>query len=135
MPEQVKKNEKKIKKTWLRVLLISLGVLFIGLASLGIFIPVLPTTPFLLLSAALFARSSDRFYRWLIGNRFFGKYIKDYREGKGVPIKVKMGAIIILWVTICLSIIFGVEILWVRIILVMVAVGVTIHIAMIKNTK
>jgi uncharacterized membrane protein YbaN (DUF454 family) len=135
MPEQVEKNEKKIMKTWLRVLLISLGVFFIGLASLGIFIPVLPTTPFLLLSAALFARSSDRFYRWLIGNRFFGKYIKDYREGKGVPIKVKMGAIIILWVTICLSIIFGVEILWVRIILVIVAVGVTIHIAMIKNTK
>ena len=135
MSEQVEKNEKKIMKTWLRVLLISLGVFFIGLASLGIFIPVLPTTPFLLLSAALFARSSDRFYRWLIGNRFFGKYIKDYREGKGVPIKVKMGAIIILWVTICLSIIFGVEILWIRIILVIVAVGVTIHIAMIKNTK
>jgi uncharacterized membrane protein YbaN (DUF454 family) len=135
MPEELKMTEKKIMSKWLRALLISLGVLFIGLASLGIFIPVLPTTPFLLLSAALFARSSDRFYRWLIENRFFGKYIKDYREGKGVPIKVKMGAIIILWVTICLSIIFGVEILWVRIILMAVAVGVTIHIAMIKNAK
>ena len=135
MPKQVKKNEKKVMKTWLRLLLIFLGVFFIGLASLGIFMPVLPTTPFLLLSAALFARSSDRFYRWLIENRFFGRYIKDYREGKGVPIKVKMGAIIILWVTICLSIIFGVEILWVRVLLVVVAIGVTIHIAMIKNTK
>jgi uncharacterized membrane protein YbaN (DUF454 family) len=135
MSEQVKKNEKKIMKPWLRVLLIFLGVFFIGLATLGIFIPVLPTTPFLLLSAALFARSSDRFYRWLIENRFFGRYIKDYREGKGVPIKVKMGAIIILWVTICLSIVFGVEILWVRILLVVVAIGVTIHIAMIKNPK
>jgi uncharacterized membrane protein YbaN (DUF454 family) len=135
MSEELKKPEKKRISTWLRVLLISLGVFFIGLASLGIFIPVLPTTPFLLLSAALFARSSERFYRWLIENRLFGKYIKDYREGKGVPIKVKMGAIIILWVTICLSIIFGVEILWVRILLIAVAVGVTIHISMIKNTK
>jgi len=122
-------------KKWLRILLISLGIFFIGLATFGIFIPVLPTTPFLLLSATLFARSSDRFYGWLIGNRFFGKYIKDYREGRGVPIKVKMGAIVILWVTISLSIIFGLQILWARMLLIAVAVGVTIHIAMIKNTK
>jgi uncharacterized membrane protein YbaN (DUF454 family) len=135
MPEELKKTEKQVMSKWLRALLISLGVIFIGLGSIGIFIPVLPTTPFVLLAAALFARSSDRFYRWLIGNRFFGKYIKDYREGRGVPIRVKMGAILLLWITIGLSIIFGVEILWVRILLVVVAVGVTIHIAMIKNTK
>lgn len=127
------KNEKKSMSRWLRIFLVSLGIFSICLGFIGIFIPVLPTTPFVLLSAALFAKSSDRFYRWLIENRFFGKYIEDYRRGKGVPLRIKTGAIIMLWTTISLSIYFGVEILWVRILLVAIATGVTIHIATIKK--
>lgn len=133
MHKKTDKDEKKPVCRWLRVLLITLGIFFICLGFIGIFIPVLPTTPFVLLSAALFARSSDRFYRWLMENRLFGKYIKDYRQGKGVPIKVKTGAIIILWITIGLSIFFAVDILWVRILLAAVAAGVTVHIAAIKK--
>ena len=135
MPEEKKEKKNKKQNKWLKALLISLGVFFIGLGAIGIFIPVLPTTPFILLSAALFARSSDRFYRWLVGNRVFGKYIKDYREGKGVPLKVKISAISILWITISLSIVFGVEMLIIRILLVLVGIGVSIHIAMIKKPK
>jgi len=122
-------------KRWTRILLISLGVFFLLLGFIGIFIPVLPTTPFVLLSAALFARSSERFYRWLMGNRYFGRYIKDYREGRGVPLRIKTGAILLLWITIGLSIAFGVELLAVRIVLALVAVGVTIHIATIRTKK
>jgi len=132
--EKVVVKQKKLNK-WLRVLLISLGIFFIGLGFIGIFIPILPTTPFVILSAALFAKSSDRFYRWLVGNRLFGRYIKNYREGRGVPLRVKIVAILLLWITISLSIIFGVEILWVRILLILIATGVTVHISMIKKSR
>lgn len=135
MQEEKKEIKNRKQSKWRKVLLISLGVFFIGLGTVGIFVPVLPTTPFILVAAALFARSSERFYKWLIGNKVFGRYIKDYREGKGVPLRVKTSAILILWITISLSIIFGVDLLPVRILLVLVGIGVSIHIAMIKQTK
>jgi len=122
------KKEKTLKKP-VKILLITLGTFLIGISIVGIFIPVLPTTPLLLLAAALYAKSSRRFYNWLINNRILGRYIKDYREGKGIPLKVKIIAISILWITIGYSAIFAIDILWVRILLVLIAVGVTIHIA------
>jgi len=118
-----------------KILFISLGTFFVALGVLGIFLPVLPTTPFLLIAAALYARSSQRFYNWLLSNRFFGKYIKNYREGKGIPIKVKVFAITLLWITIGCSAVFALKILIVRIILLLVAVGVTTHIIRIKPLK
>ena len=104
----------------------------IGISIIGIFLPILPTTPFLLLAAALYAKSSKRFYGWLINNRILGRYIKNYREGKGIPLKVKIIAISILWITIGYSAIFAIDILWVRILLVIIAIGVTVHIALKK---
>jgi uncharacterized membrane protein YbaN (DUF454 family) len=118
-----------------QILLISSGSFFVGVGIAGIFIPVLPTTPFLLISAALYARSSTRFYSWLVNNGIFGRFIKDYREGKGIPLKLKIITIALLWITIGCSAIFAVDIWWVRVILVIIAVGVTIHIARIKPVK
>jgi uncharacterized membrane protein YbaN (DUF454 family) len=118
-----------------QILLISAGTFFVGVGIAGIFIPVLPTTPFLLISAALYARSSARFYNWLIRNRIFGRFIKDYRQKKGIPLKLKIITITLLWVAIGCSAIFAVDILWIRIILAIIAVGVTIHIAWIKPAK
>jgi len=83
-----KKNNMKTNQL-LKIFFISLGTFFIGLGLIGIFIPILPTTPFLLLSAALYARSSDKFYNWLIENRLFGRYIKNYRNGRGIPAHIK----------------------------------------------
>ena len=125
------KKEKTLKKP-VKILLIATGTFLIGVSIVGIFIPVLPTTPFLLLAAALYARSSKRFYNWLINNRILGRYIKNYREGKGIPLKVKIIAISILWITIGYSAIFAIEILWVRILLVIIAIGVTVHIVRVK---
>ena len=125
------KKEKTLKKP-VKILLIATGTFLIGVSIVGIFIPVLPTTPFLLLAAALYARSSKRFYNWLINNRILGRYIKNYREGKGIPLKVKIIAISILWITIGYSAIFAIEILWVRILLVIIATGVTVHIVKVK---
>ncbi|MFH0931814.1 MAG: YbaN family protein, partial [Candidatus Zixiibacteriota bacterium] len=79
----------KVSSIAIRGALIITGTFFVGLGVLGIFLPLLPTTPFLLLAAACYARSSKRFYNWLLNNRWFGSYIKDYKEGKGVPSKVK----------------------------------------------
>lgn len=115
-----------------RGLMIAAGSLFVGLGILGIFLPLLPTTPFLLLAAALYSKSSGRFYHGLLNNRWFGRYIRDYREGKGVPLKVRLFSIALLWTTIIISVIF-IDILWTRILLIVVAVGVTLHILMIRS--
>ncbi|MBU4293930.1 MAG: YbaN family protein [Actinobacteria bacterium] len=116
----------------MKVLLITTGTFFIGVGIVGIFLPVLPATPFLLISAALYARSSKRFYNWLINNKIFGRYIKNYREGKGIPSKLKIITIALLWITIGCSAIFAIDIFWVRVILVIIAIGVTIHIIRIR---
>lgn len=108
------------------------GTFLIGVSIVGIFIPILPTTPFLLLAATLYARSSKRFYNWLVNNRILGRYIKNYREGKGIPLKAKIIAISILWITIGYSAILAMEILWVRILLVIIAIGVTVHIVRVR---
>jgi len=131
--------KKDINKIFLnrpkKILFITLGTFFVGIAIVGIIIPILPTTPFLLLSAALYARSSKRFYDWLLNNRLFGKYIKNYREGKGIPVYVKIMVITLLWITIGASIVFAVELLAVRILLVAIASGVSIHILRIKTSR
>ena len=111
------------------------GTISLGLGILGIFLPLLPTTPFLLLAAACYARSSRRFSNWLSSNRFFGKFIENYQEGKGVPLKLKAFSILLLWITIGCSVAFAVQILAVRIILVFIAFGVTIHILSIRTQR
>ena len=131
MSNNLNKNKQFLRKP-IKVLLITTGTFFIGVGIIGIFIPVLPTTPFLLISAALYARSSKRFYNWLISNKIFGIYIKNYREGRGIPLKLKIITIALLWITIGCSAIFAIDIFWVRVILVIIAIGVTIHIISIK---
>jgi uncharacterized membrane protein YbaN (DUF454 family) len=117
----------------MRPFLIMLGFLSVGLGAVGIFLPILPTTPFLLLAAACFIRSSDSLYQRLISNRWFGKYLKNYREGKGVPIATKVIGISALWITIGISAMFATDLLAIRIVLLLVAVGVTVHLALLPT--
>jgi len=132
----MKKNEKRhVIGNLSKGVLIIAGTLFVGLGILGIFLPLLPTTPFLLLAAACYARSSERFYNWLLNNRWFGLYIKNYLEGKGVPLRVKVLSICFLWITIGYSVVFVVDTFLVRIILILIAVGVTIHILSTRTFK
>ena len=118
-----------------RTLLIALGTLCVGLGVLGMLVPVLPTTPFLLLAAACFGRSSERFYRWLVTNRWCGAYIRNYREGRGIPLKQKVLAISLLWLTIGSTAWWAVSLWWVRLILLGIAVGVTIHLVKIRTCR
>ena len=87
----------------IRTLLLAIGWLSVILGIIGIFLPVLPTTPFLLLAAACFVRSSRRFYLWLVGHRRLGPWICDYLDGEGIPLKGKVYAIGLMWASILLS--------------------------------
>ena len=116
-----------------KVILVSSGTLFLIIGIIGIFIPLLPTTPFLLLAAACYIRGSKKFYNWLIKNKWLGEYIKNYQEGRGVPLNVKIITIIVLWLTIMISIIIFVSNFIIQIILFFIAIGVTIHILTIKT--
>ncbi len=133
--DKISNSNKKFLKQVQKALLVSIGTFFVGIGIIGIFVPILPTTPFLLLAAALYARSSQKFYKWLINNKYFGKYISNYREGKGIPLKIKIFAISILWITIGCSALIVVDIFFVRMILAIVAIGVTIYIIRIKTFK
>jgi len=133
--EQDQNEPVLVQNRFLRWLLITLGTISVGLGVIGIFLPVLPTTPFLLLAAWCYSRSSEKYYKWLINNKWFGKYIKSYREGNGIPIKVKITAISLLWLTILISIIFIVTNFYIRLIMLVVAVLVSIHIISIKPKK
>lgn len=115
--------------------LIIFGMISLLLGIIGIFLPLLPTTPFLLLAAACFSKGSDWFYRKLIENKWLGEYIKNYREGRGIPKRTKMIAILLLWVTILYSAIIMIDIQWVKILLVFIAIAVTIHILTMKTLQ
>lgn len=118
-----------------KYLLIGIGTISVGLGVLGMFLPLLPTTPFLLLAAICYGHSSERFYHWLTTNRFFGDYIRNYREGRGIPLKQKIFTITLLWMTIGYSILFIVPLWWVKLLLGLCAAGVTIHLVRVKTFK
>jgi uncharacterized membrane protein YbaN (DUF454 family) len=118
----------------MKYIFVFLGIISLGLGVLGIFLPILPTTPFLLLSAFLFARSSQRLHAWLLNHKILGKYIRNFLQEKAIPLHIKIYSISVLWLTIICSITFAASgKLWLQILLAAVAVGVTIHILSYKT--
>ena len=118
-----------------KYLYIALGTLATAIGIIGMFLPVLPTTPFLMLAAFLYARSSDRFLNWLLTNKLCGSYIDNYRSGRGITLRQKIGTLALLWVTIGSSAIFFVDKLWIRILMGVVAIAVTTHLLMLPTYK
>ena len=112
----------------MKKLLAPFGLISLGLGIVGIFVPVLPTTPFLLLASWLFLKSSKRLYDWLMNHPRLGPYIKDFMLDKAIPLKVKIIAISTLWASLVCCAIFIAKHLALRIIFILIAVGVTIHI-------
>lgn len=119
----------------LRTLLIIAGFASLALGIIGIFLPILPTTPFLLLSAFCFYRGSGRLYEKLMNHKVLGPYIRDFREYRAIPLHTKIFSVSLLWITITLSAIFATDKLWLRILLGVIAVGVTIHILSFKTKR
>lgn len=107
---------------------IGLGTFFLGLGTLGIFLPVLPTTPFWLLTCWFYIRSSERLYAKVMANRYFGSYIKSYLVDKSIPLRAKVASVSLMWVSILVTVIFFVHALWLRILLVVITIAVTWHI-------
>ncbi len=128
-------NKRKITKRLGKLALILVGHFSAALGILGIFIPLLPTTPFLLLAAACYARSSERFYIWLKNNKWLGNYIENYREKKIIPLKVKVLSLSLLWLVIGFSIIFVVDIFLLRVILILIVIGVSIHVLSFRTSN
>lgn len=118
-----------------KILLLLVGIISLILAIVGIFLPLLPTTPFLLLSATCFAKSSERLYNWLMNHKHFGAIIKNYRGKKAVSLHSKIYALVLLWTTILSSAIFFVPIFWVKVLLLCIASAVTYHILRLKTLR
>jgi len=121
----------KLKK----ILFLLTGSVSLGLGVVGVFIPILPTTPFLLLSAYLFASSSKTAHNWLKKQPFFGKMITEYQEKGGMRKQVKVIHIAVLWISILASIFFIIDNKYIKLLLIIVAVSVTIHLLHLKTIK
>lgn len=130
MPENHKELSSGIK-----ILLITAGFVSLILGLIGIIVPLLPTTPFLLLSAACFFRGSDRLYNWLINHKTLGRYIRNFREHKAISLNTKIVSISFLWITMLFSIIFVVNSNYIRLLLAIILITVTAHILHFKTQK
>lgn len=115
-----------------RYALLVIGWLSVTLGIIGIFLPVLPTTPFFLLAAACFVRSSRRFYDWLVMHPRLGPWFRDYLDGNGIPLKGKIYAIATMWISIGVSC-WLVPIFWVRVGMLTCAMLVSIYIVRLKT--
>lgn len=113
-------------------LYVIVGSIFLGLGVIGIFLPLLPTTPLLLLAAACYTRGSPRLNRWLLSHPTLGRYLSDYREGRGMTLGAKVASLGLLWLGIGASA-YLVNLLWVRLLLLAVLVGVTTHLLRLKT--
>ena len=119
----------------MRILLAFLGLLSLGLGILGAFLPVLPTTPLLLLAAALFLRSSQPLYDWLMNHPRLGPYIRNFMVYRAIPLRVKIVSVTMVWVTLlyCAVAVAGHWAL--RVMFIVIAVAVSIHILRFKTLK
>lgn len=113
-------------KRTVRAAFLAAGFLSLGLGILGVFLPVLPTTPFALLAAACFARSSERFYRWLMEHRTFGPLVREWRTYRSIPYRTKLRAIVLMAATLTLSIVFFVHLAWLQAALAVGGVGLAV---------
>jgi len=118
-----------------RGLYFTFGTVFLILGGVGVFLPILPTTPFLLLSAACYFKSSERMHHWMLNNRLFGDYLRNYSKGKGISSKAKLFTISLLWVLITFSMIYAVNNIIVQLVLTSIAIGVTIHVINLPTLK
>ncbi|MCL2840705.1 MAG: YbaN family protein [Defluviitaleaceae bacterium] len=116
------------------LLINALGFLFLGIGAVGLFMPLLPTTPFVLLATVCFSYSNRRIYERLKRTPFFGSFIVNFEEKQGIPMSLKITSIILVWVSLSISMI-ALHILWAYILLGIIGVGVTIHLLTIKTKK
>ena len=116
-----------------RWLLICAGIASIAVGIVGVFVPLLPTTPFLLVAAACFLRSSERLYRWLTTHRWLGPYVRNYYEDRAVTTRARVVVLLLLWGTLGYTAFGVVGSVVVRVVLLVVGLGVSLHILRLKT--
>jgi uncharacterized membrane protein YbaN (DUF454 family) len=119
----------------MRILLTVLGLISLGLGILGIFLPVLPTTPLLLLAAWLFLRGNRGLYDWLMNHPKFGNYIRNFTVHKSIPLHVKIISVSMIWITLLNCAIFVAEHWAFRAFFVLLAIAITLHILSYKTMR
>ena len=119
----------------MKYILIVLGSISLALGVIGIFLPLLPTTPFLLLAAALYVRSSEELYNWLIHQKYLGTYIRNFREHKAIPLHAKIISVTLVWATLLYCAIGISNNIYLSIGLLILAIGISWHILSYKTSK
>ena len=114
--------------------LVAAGSVSLGLAVLGLFLPLLPTTPFLLLASACYVRSSERLHGWLMSNRVLGGYIRNFQERRGIPLRAKFVTVAVLWLPLGYSI-YRLDILWLELLLLLMGVTWSVLIFRMKTYR
>lgn len=105
-----------------------IGCLSLAAGIIGVFLPVIPTTPFIMLSGWCFFRSSKKLYQWVISNETFGPTIENYQSGRGMTVKTKIRAIVMMWLAITVSVYFFITNIYLISFLYLIAVSVTVYI-------
>ena len=119
----------------MKFLLAALGLLSLGLGILGIFLPVLPTTPFLLLASFLFLKSSKSLYDWLMNHPKLGPYISNFLVHKAIPLRVKIVSVSLVWITLLYCALMVAEHWAFRTLFIVIAAAVSVHILSYKTLK
>lgn len=135
MEKQQDFNPPLVRNRFIRSLLLVAGWIFTFLAFLGAILPLVPTTPFLVVAAASFYRSSPRFYNMIMNNRWFGHYLQDYKNGRGIPLMVKVTALSFMWLSTLVSVLFFIPFLWLKILVIGFSTAVTVHLYFIKTKR
>ena len=124
-----------VKSRTLRFLFLVLGIFFLGLAFIGIAIPLIPTVGPVLLAAYFFSKSSERFDEWLVENRLFGGIVRDWRAGLGFTIRAKSIAIGAIILTFTISVVFVIDITVIRLGLIALAIALVVYIAQLPTKR
>jgi len=117
-----------------RLALLALGHVSLAAAALGLALPLLPTTPFLLLASACYVRSSERLHGWLMGNRLLGGYIRNFKERRGIPVRAKVTTVVLLWLPLLYSV-YRLDILWLELLLVLMGLVWSVLIFRMKTLR
>jgi uncharacterized membrane protein YbaN (DUF454 family) len=118
-----------------KIIYIIIGTVCLVLGTIGVFLPLLPTTPFWLLTCWFYIRSSEKLYKRVMSNRYFGNYIRAYMVDKSIPLRGKIMSLTLMWASILLSCIFLVDNWWVRVLLLAISIGVSVHILSFPTRK
>ncbi|MYD04868.1 MAG: DUF454 domain-containing protein [Acidimicrobiia bacterium] len=117
-----------VRNRALRLVLLVLGLFFVGIGIIGIWVPVVPTTGPILLAAFLFSKSSTRFDQWILQHRVFGPITRDWRAGHGFTVRLKLVAVVAITLSFALTVVFAIDSLIIRVGLILLGMGLIIYI-------